>query len=220
MIVCIEDDKNIRDMLDYGLSSLGLNVKTFEKGKDFFESNIKPNLILLDLMLPGENGDDILKKIRKNSNVPVIVITAKNSEIDKIKLFNLGADDYIVKPFSIMELNARINAILRRYNITNKSEDILEFLDFKVYKELYTIKRNNEEIILTKKEFLILVYLLENKNITIKREKLLDIVWGIDYIGESRTLDVHIASLRSKLRIDCIKTIRGIGYKFEVKNEV
>lgn len=220
MIVCIEDDKNIREMIEYGLSSLGLVIKTFEKGSDYFESNIKPNLVLLDLMLPEENGEDILKKIRKTSNIPVIVITAKNSELDKIKLFNLGADDYVVKPFSIMELNARINAILRRTNFQNKNEDVLNFLDFTVYKDLYTVKKNDEEIILTKKEFLILVYLLENKNIIIKREKLLDIVWGLDYIGESRTLDVHIASLRSKLGIDCIKTIRGIGYKFEVKNEI
>lgn len=219
MIVCIEDDKNIREMLEYSLETLGWEVVTYEDATSFFNSNVSPQIILLDLILPDLNGKKVLKRIRENSDVPVIIITANNYEIEKIRLLDLGADDFVSKPFSVMELNARINAVLRRYK-TSEKKDNLCFLDITLYKESYMALKNGIDLNLTKKEFLILWYLLENKNRIIKREKLLDIAWGSEYIGESRTLDVHIASLRAKLENECIKTIRGIGYKLEVKNEI
>lgn len=219
MIVCIEDDKNIREMLEYSLKTLGWEVVTYEDATTFFNSNIRPQIILLDLVLPDLNGKKVLKRIRENSDVPVIIITANNYEIEKIRLLDLGADDFVSKPFSVMELNARINAVLRRYK-TSEKKDSLCFLDITLYKESYMALKNGIDLNLTKKEFLVLWYLLENKNRIIKREKLLDIAWGAEYIGESRTLDVHIASLRAKLENECIKTIRGIGYKLEVKNEI
>lgn len=215
MIVCIEDNKDIREMLEYSLKTIGWQVTGFEKSIDFFNSNIKPELILLDIMLGDENGETVLKKIRQQSNVPVIMLTAKTSELDKVNFLNLGADDYITKPFGIMELNARINALLRRTKKTEKG--ILTFNEFKIDEKNYTVTKNNQEINLTKKEFLMFVHLVTNKNIVITRENLLQIAWGYEYIGESRSLDVHMASLRTKLGIDNIKTIRGIGYKLEDK---
>lgn len=222
MIVSIEDDKNIRELIEYSLEKLGFKCIGFEKGEDFFEKieNFDDiSLVLLDVMLPKEDGFSILKKIRNKYSIPVIMLTAKSDELEKVKALNMGADDYITKPFGIMELIARINAVLRRYeknkNKVYQLEDI--YIDF----EKYIIKQDEEDIVLTKKELLLLNYLMENKNMVVKREKLLDIVWGYEYIGESRTLDVHVANIRSKIPkiAKYIKTIRGIGYMFVYKED-
>ena len=214
-IIVVEDDVNIRDLLVYALNNHGYKAYGFPGAKEFFNyfEEINPSLVILDLMLDGEDGYSILSKIRKgskNSDVPVILLTAKDSEYDKVKGLDMGADDYITKPFGVLETVSRIKAILRR-SPKNQSEDsILEFKD--IYLEIYV----GEELInLTYKEFELLYFFLINEEIVLSREKLMYEVWGFDYTGESRTVDVHIRTLRQKLKDSgkYIKTIRNIGYK-------
>ncbi len=224
MIYFIEDDPNIRELVIYTLNSTGQEAVGFEKPSEFWKALDEklPKLILLDVMLPEEDGLKILKKIRGNKiteNIPVIMITAKSSEIDKIKGFDLGADDYVPKPFGIMELLARIKAVMRR---TGAKEQKTEYTIGNLYvcPEKHRVKVNGEKITLTLKEFELLCLMLENRDIVLSRDQILDKIWGYAFDGENRTVDVHIRTLRQKLKDagNLIETVRGIGYKIgEVK---
>jgi len=218
MIYCIEDEKNIRDLLVYTLNSAGYAVKAYGEGKDFFENVDYYNceLILLDIMLPGIDGLSILKRLRadgKSQEVPVILLTAKGSEYDKALGLDLGADDYIAKPFGMLELLARIRAVLRRTNKADK-ENILRFEMISLNKQRHKVLVEDKIVDLTLKEFLLLEYLLENVGFILSREQLLSRVWGYDFNGESRTIDVHVRTLRQKLGNagKYLYTVRGVGY--------
>lgn len=228
MIFCVEDDKSIRELIIYALKGQGMEVKGFESGEEMFEEleNTKPQLFLLDIMLPGMDGMEILSKISNDEryeDIPVIMLTAKGSEYDKINGLDSGADDYIAKPFSVLEMVARVRAILRRNEKMSKSSESKENRNLlKVGGiEIDTLSREvtveGEAVNLTFKEYELLKILIENKGIVMSREKLLETVWGFEYEGETRTVDVHIASLRQKLK-KCSKnlsTIRNVGYKIE-----
>lgn len=220
-IYIVEDDINIREIERYALKNSGYEVEEFEGSASFFkrlEKNI-PSLILLDIMLPGEDGLDILTRIRADkatADVPVIMVTAKTSELDKVKGLDLGADDYITKPFGVMELISRVKALLRRTSRINEDsqlihEDILMDMD----KHAVTVAGQLCE--LTFKEFELLKYLMLNQGIVLSRDKIMDQVWGFEYEGESRTVDMHIKTLRQKLGAagSCIKTVRNVGYMIE-----
>lgn len=216
-IYCVEDDQNIRELLIYALTSSGFEAKGFECSSLFFEElkKEKPNLILLDIMLPDKDGIEILRELRMNfgtEKIPVIMLTAKTSEIDKVKGLDLGADDYITKPFGILELISRIKAVLRRTDIPS---DILSYNDIQVDALSRKVTVGANEISLTYKEFELLFYLLKNKGIVLSREKLMNEVWGFDFEGESRTVDMHIKTLRQKLGESgsIIETVRNVGYK-------
>ena len=221
MIYLVEDDDNIRELVEYTLDSTGLEAKGFSTPSKFWEAmkELTPNLILLDIMLPEENGLSILEKIRTNPStkkLPVIMLTAKGSEIDKVKGFDLGADDYIPKPFGMMELIARIKALLRRTSdneLDEKTEYSVGPLTVSLAK--HRVMVNGEKITLTKKEFDMLCYLLKNKNLVLTRDQILNHIWGYSFDGESRTVDVHIRTLRKKLGDagNIIETIRGVGYR-------
>lgn len=218
MIYCVEDDQNIQELIVYTLNSSNLEAKGFNSSRELYAdlAKQKPDIIVLDIMLPDENGLDILRNLKLNplfSNIPIIMLTAKSSEYDKVLGLDLGADDYITKPFSMMELVARIKACLRR-NIEVKS-NIIKIKDLTLDSNRHIVTYKNEKIILTLKEYELLKKLMENIGICISREKLLEDIWGYDYYGETRTVDVHIRTLRSKLlgASDYIETIRGVGYK-------
>lgn len=214
-IAVIEDEEDIRKLIEYALSTQGFEVSTFEKGSDFFKTEIIPDIILLDIMLPGMNGQEILKKIRDNTkfdNTLVIMLTAKSAEMDVVSCLEAGADDYIKKPFGVMELISRVKAHIRR--IGREVEEI-EVRDIKIDTKRRTVIKGEEEISLTYKEFELLKYLAENKSIVLSRENIIEKIWGYDYLGETRTVDMHIASLRQKIGEDYIITIRGVGYKME-----
>ena len=214
-IAIIEDEEDIRKLIEYALSTQGFEVSTFEKGSDFFKTEIIPDIILLDIMLPGMNGQEILKKIRDNTkfdNTLVIMLTAKSAEMDVVSCLEAGADDYIKKPFGVMELISRVKAHIRR--IGREVEEI-EVRDIKIDTKRRTVRKGEEEISLTYKEFELLKYLAENKSIVLSRENIIEKIWGYDYLGETRTVDMHIASLRQKIGEDYIITIRGVGYKME-----
>ena len=220
-IYVVEDDNNISELLKCSLEAFNYYVKVFENCEDMMIAlkEEKPKLMLLDIMLPGMSGIDALKLL-KNSNkyksIPIIILSAKSSEIDKVNALELGADDYVTKPFSVLELSSRIKSVLRR---SYKVEDnILNYKDITIDKENYLVSHDGEEVILTKKEYKILLYMLENKERVVTREELLNEVWGYDFEGESRTLDMHMKTLRNKIgseddKYKYIKTIRGIGYK-------
>ncbi len=219
MIYFIEDDPNIRELVVYTINTTGQQAQGFEKPKDFWLAmdECLPSLILLDVMLPEEDGLSVLKKIRLNKsteNIPVIMITAKSSEMDKIKAFDLGADDYVPKPFGMMELLARIKAVMRR---TSVKEQKTEYSIGPLYVcvEKHRVKVNGEKVTLTLKEFELLCLMLENRDIVLSRDQILDKVWGYSFDGENRTVDVHIRTLRQKLGVagDLIETVRGVGYK-------
>lgn len=219
MIYFIEDDNNIRELVVYTLNTTGQEATGFEKPSEFWKALDEklPDLILLDVMLPEEDGLKILKKIRSSKlteNIPVIMITAKGSEIDKLKGFDLGADDYVSKPFGIMELLARIKAVLRRTNKTVKKDEYTVGPLY-VCPQKHRVKVNGEKITLTLKEFELLCLMLENRDIVLSRDTILDKVWGYSFDGENRTVDVHIRTLRQKLGVagNLIETVRGIGYK-------
>lgn len=223
MIYLVEDDSSIRELVVYTLNSTGLEAKGFEKPSEFWEAMEQemPTMVMLDLMLPEENGIDILKKIRSDSKtqrLPVIIVTAKTSEFDKINGLESGADDYIAKPFSMMEMVARVKALLRRseYKVDEKDYTIDNLY---VCPSKHIVKVDGEEVILTLKEFEMLSLLLENRGIVLTRDQLLNKIWGYSFDGESRTVDVHIRTLRQKLGTagDIVKTIRGVGYKIGSK---
>lgn len=223
MIYCVEDDSNIRDLVVYALNNSSFSALGFEDSKGLFDALEKeiPNLILLDIMLPGKDGIEIIKELKSNSNyssIPVIFLTAKSEEMDKIMGLDYGADDYLTKPFSVLELIARVKAVLRRSEKKELDEDILSIENVEIDNSKRVVKVNDEYIDLTFKEFELLYYLFKNSNIVLTREKIMEKVWGFDFEGESRTVDVHIASLRQKLKDQShlIKTVRNIGYKVDL----
>lgn len=220
MIYLLEDDAGIRNFVTYALNNSGLETQGFELPSDFWRAmgeNI-PELILLDIMLPEEDGISILKKIRSvpvTERLPVIMLTAKDTEYDKVEGLDSGADDYVAKPFGIMELMSRVKALLRRTVSNDKNS--LSVGKICIYPSRHEVSVNGEKINLTLKEYELLLWLVKNKGEVYSREMLLQKIWGYDFTGESRTVDVHIRTLRSKLGDsgDVIKTIRGVGYKAE-----
>lgn len=223
MIVCVEDDAAIRDLVVYALNAAGLEAVGFGDGAAFFEyvKNNVPQLVLLDIMLPGENGISILKKLRsdkKTDGVPVILASAKGTEYDKVLGLDLGADDYLAKPFGMMEMVSRVKAVLRRSTPVEK-KNVLSVGELNVDINEHTVRVSGRRVELTLKEFELLCLFMENPGHAFGRDRLLSQVWGHDFMGESRTVDVHIGTLRTKLG-DCgnyIKTVRGIGYRMEEK---
>lgn len=222
MIYCVEDDKTIREMEIYTLEQTGLSACGFADGESMFEALSReiPDLILLDIMLPEMDGIEILKRLRIGADykdIPVILATAKGTEMDKITGLNLGADDYLVKPFGMMEMVARIKAVLRR--TVKKDETSITVGNITLNEAEHTVFANGENVELTHKEFDMLCLFLKNKNIVFNREKLMNEVWGSDYMGESRTVDMHIKTLRRKLGTagGQIKTVIGVGYRLESK---
>ena len=216
MIYVVEDDKSIRNLVSYAFTEKGYDVKSFEDGRTIAQE-IRENpceLLLLDLMLPGKDGVAILKEIREFSDLPVIILTAKTDEFDKVMGLESGADDYITKPFSILELLSRVKAILRRVNKTDT--DHLTYQNICINTKKRSVKVNGEKIDLTYKEFEMLNLFMNNLGNVITRDDFLLKIWGYDYQGETRTVDVHIASLRSKLKDagKYISTVRNLGYKF------
>lgn len=222
MIYILEDDENIRKLIVYTLQSQNYQCKGFERPTEFWtelnSNNSVPNLFLLDIMLPEEDGISILKKLRRSSQfktIPVIMLTAKDTEFDVVTGLDAGADDYVTKPFGMMALVSRIKAVLRRYEKTNEASEILELNDLKIDITKHTVFIGQQQIFLTVKEFDLLVLLLQNRGRVMTREQILDIVWKIDADIESRTVDVHIKTLRQKIEPSkvLIETIRGVGYK-------
>lgn len=221
VVYIVEDDENIREIERYALKNSGYEVKTFECGADFLKQLEEkvPSLILLDIMLPGEDGLKILAQIRKNrrtADVPVMMVTAKTSELDKVRGLDSGADDYITKPFGVMELISRVKALLRRTRDVGE-EHQMTHEEILLDNQKHAVFIKGEACELTFKEFELLKYLMVNKGIVLTREKLMNHVWGFEYEGESRTVDMHIKTLRQKLGDagSCIKTIRNVGYMVE-----
>lgn len=224
LIYVVEDDLSILKLIEYSLSSKGYEIKCFENGEDFFKANNErqADLVLLDIMLPDIDGIEILKRIKENPQTKktwIIMITAKTTEYDIISALDLGADDYIKKPFSVMELISRVGAIARRIESEDNKDSLLEFNGIVIddLKRIVTI--DGERVDFTFKEYELLKYLVINKDIVISREKLLTYIWGYDYEGETRTVDMHIKLLRDKLKEKrkYIKTIRGVGYMLSSK---
>lgn len=223
MIYLLEDDEGIRNFVLYALRSSGFEAEGFETPSAFYKAMAGqlPELLLLDIMLPEEDGISILKKLRNSAstqNLPIILLTAKTTEFDKVTGLDSGADDYITKPFGAMELISRINALLRRTHGTRtgtESENKLTAGNITLIPSRHEVLRGEEKLILTLKEYELLAALMKNKGKVISRDELLSKVWGYDFTGESRTLDVHIRTLRSKLGEsgNIIETVRGVGYK-------
>lgn len=224
-IFIVEDEENIREILKISINSFSHEVEGFENAEDMLRrlEEMTPKLILLDIMLPGIDGIQTLIKLKKHKeykDIPVIMLTAKSSEIDKVQGLDLGADDYIAKPFGILEIGARIRAVLRRREgQSSKQVDIVEVYDLVIDLNKHAVYKNGSQIELTLKEYDLLKVLVHNRHRVVTRDELLNVVWGIDFVGESRTLDVHIKSLRSKLgdaenAVPYIKTVRGVGYTF------
>ena len=218
LIYIVEDDMNIREIQRYALKNSGFEVTDFECGKDMYKALEKrmPNLILLDIMLPNEDGLDILTTLRKNKatkKVPIIIVTAKTSELDKVKGLDLGADDYMTKPFGIMELISRVKALLRRTKDVEESS-VLNHGEIVLDTDKRSVRVDDRLCELTYKEFELLKMLLLNRGIVLSRDKIMDQVWGFEYEGESRTVDMHIKTLRQKLGEagSVIKTVRNVGY--------
>ncbi len=223
MIFCVEDDSSIRDLMIYTLNSAGFEAKGFGCANSLFDAlrTEKPQLIMLDIMLPGEDGISILKKLRTQpatKNIPVIMATAKQTEYDKVTGLDLGADDYLTKPFGMMEMISRVRAVLRR-TAPKEETKTLKIGNLELNMETYVVLVNKERIPLTLKEHKLLQIFMENPGRVFTRDQLLEMIWGISYIGETRTIDVHIGTLRTKLG-ECgryIETVRGVGYRMEAE---
>lgn len=222
MIYLLEDDSGIRNFVTYALNNSGLETEDFELPSAFWKAMEEklPDLILLDIMLPEEDGLSILRKIRSVSateRLPVIMLTAKSTEYDKVEGLDSGADDYVSKPFGIMELLSRVRALLRRTSENNTEKNSLSVGKICIYPSKHEVLSDGVKINLTLKEYELLLWLVKNKGEVYSRDTLLQKIWGYDFSGESRTVDVHIRTLRSKLGDggDIIKTIRGVGYKAE-----
>lgn len=225
MIWCVEDDSSIRDIECYALNSAGFESRGFEDGLSFWEALKKeiPELIVLDVMLPGMDGIEILMKLKESveyKNIPVILATAKGQEYDRIRGLDLGADDYIVKPFSIMEMVSRVKAVLRRSQSTQISK-ILKVDGLIVNLDEHTVMIDGSRIQLTYKEFELLRMFLMHPGMVYSREQLFEQVWKMDYMGDSRTLDSHIRTLRQKLNQygKMIETVRSVGYRWEIGDD-
>lgn len=222
MIYILEDDQNIRELLVYALSSAGLPACGFEKPSEMNEKMKEqiPDLLLLDIMLPEEDGISILKKLRskeETSDIPIIMLTAKGTEYDKIIGLDTGADDYVTKPFSVMELVSRVKALLRRSKKTEKNNDEYTAGSIVINTKKHTVTVKGEDISLTLKEYELLECLMKNPGTVFSRDALMAKIWGYDFGGESRTVDVHVRTLRQKLgeAERCIETVRGVGYKIK-----
>ena len=222
MIWCVDDDNTIRDIEVYTLTQTGFEAKGFADGISMLEAlkTEKPELIVLDIMLPGKDGVEVLKEIRQSSEtrkIPVIMATAKGTEMDKIQGLDTGADDYLVKPFGVMEMVSRIKAVLRRCEPDEK--EVLSIGEITLSDKEHLVTVNGEKVVLTFKEFEILKLFMQSPGIVFSRDKLLSEVWGIDYLGESRTVDMHIKTLRQKLGDAgaLIETVIGVGYRMEGK---
>lgn len=219
MIYCVEDELNIRELFVYTLESTGFQAKGFASGNELFQGLKEeiPQLILLDIMLQGEDGIEILKTLKSSTetkNIPVIMVTAKGAEYDKVVGLDFGADDYMTKPVGMMELISRIKAVLRRTSQGKNKEDY-QIKDLSMDIEKHRVLVDGEEVALTYKEFKLLKLLVENKGAVLSRDQLLEKVWGYEFDGETRTVDVHIRMLRQKLRKagEYIQTVRGFGYR-------
>ena len=218
MIYCVEDDNAIRDLMLYTLGASGFQAKGFPDSTGFWQAMTeeKPELILLDIMLPGEDGITILKKLRAGAataNIPIIMATAKGSEFDKVIGLDTGADDYLVKPFGMMEMVARIKAVMRR--TAPKADQVLTCGNIVLDETRHIVTVDGKQVVLTLKEYELLKLLMENAGQVFTRDILLSRIWGQDYLGETRTVDVHIGTLRTKLAKggEKIETVRGVGYK-------
>lgn len=221
MIFCVEDDSNIRELVVYTLESTGFKARGFEEGKSFLEALAleTPELILLDIMLPGMDGMELLRKLKgsvKTREIPVIMVTAKGAEYDKVMGLDAGADDYVTKPFGMMELVSRVKAVLRRSNKENpQREDTIVVGEIEIDTKKHEVTVKGEVINLTLKEYELLKRLMKNTNIVLTRDQLLEDIWGYDFDGETRTVDVHVRTLRQKLGSagEHIETVRGVGYR-------
>ena len=225
MIFCVEDDTSIRDLMIYALKTSGYDARGFNDGAELFEALSEahegelPQLIMLDIMLPGEDGLEILRKLRENpvtADVPIIMATAKGTEFDKVIGLDTGADDYMTKPFGMMEMIARVNAVLRRTGAGVEHSHIISQGELEINEEAHTVTVCGVKVHLTLKEFELLHLFMQNPNRVFTRNDLLSGIWGIDYAGETRTVDVHIGTLRTKLG-ECgkyVETVRGVGYRF------
>lgn len=220
-VLVVDDDKNIAELISLYLEKEGYETKKVYDGKEAIEENLafQPHLILLDIMLPGMDGYDVCKEIRKTSDIPIIMLTAKGEIFDKVLGLELGADDYIVKPFDTKELTARVKAVLRRSSLRQENKNNkLEYTNIVIDMDNYSVIYNGETLELPPKELEVLYYLASNPNQVFTREQLLDQIWGYDFIGDTRTVDVHIKRLRDKFKSEdpwSIKTVWGVGYKFE-----
>lgn len=220
-IYIVEDDQNIREIESFALKNSGYEVEDFACAGDFYKriERVLPDLVMLDIMLPDRDGLDILKDLRSRVDtrrLPIIMVTAKTTEIDKVKGLDQGADDYLIKPFGVMELISRVKALLRRSS--GLQEDaVLQFQDLQMNLEKHRVSIGGETIELTFKEFELLRIFMQNAGIVLQRETLMNKVWGTDYEGESRTLDMHIKTLRQKIGEygNHIKTVRNVGYRLE-----
>ena len=216
-IVIIEDDESIREMLRYYFHSVGYEVACFESGEEYFEKgkDYKPSLFILDIMLPGMDGLEILRRIRTDTRLedtPVLMLTARTSEMDKVKGLETGADDYVVKPFGIMELQARVKALLRRSG-RPRAESVLTCGDLEIDPAAREVRKNGQLVELTYKEFELLRLLCAHRGMVLTRDDILQAVWDYDFAGETRTVDMHVKTLRQKLGEGYIQTVRGVGYK-------
>lgn len=217
-ILIVEDEQKIARFLELELKYEGYDVDIANNGREGFEKGKSPdvNLIILDLMLPGLSGIEVCRRIRQSSEVPIIMLTAKDDITDKVTGLDIGADDYMTKPFAVEELLARIRVLLKRKNLRSHDEDSMVIGKLKLSKNNYKVEYDNENIELTKKEFELLEYLMRNKNIVLSREKILDSVWGYDYYGDTNIIDVYIRYIRSKIdqkyNVNLIETVRGVGY--------
>ena len=217
MIFCVEDDISIRDLMIYALRTSGFEARGFNDGAELFEAihndNEKPQLIMLDIMLPGEDGMTILQKLKadsKTKRIPVIMATAKGTEFDKVIGLDAGADDFLTKPFGMMEMIARVNAVLRRAEAWEEEESVIEIGHLTLNIPAHKVTVDGEEITLTLKEYELLCLFMKNPEQVFTREALLSNVWGINYVGETRTVDVHIGTLRTKLK-KCGKYIDAVS---------
>ena len=223
MIWCVEDDSSIRDIEVYALTSTGFEAKGFEDGDSFWNAlqTEQPDLVVLDVMLPGKDGVTLLKLMKGSEalrEIPVIMATAKGSEYDKIQSLDLGADDYLVKPFGIMEMVSRVKAVLRRCKPAKETK-LLKLEGLVLNPEEHTVTVDGERIVLTYKEYELLHLFLSQPGIAFTREQLLSSVWNTEYVGETRTVDMHIRTLRQKLGEygNMIETVRNVGYRLEKK---
>ena len=225
MIWCVEDDSSIRDIEVYALTSTGFEAKGFEDGDSFWNAlqTEQPDLVVLDVMLPGKDGVTLLKMMKSSQEfckIPVIMATAKGSEYDKIQSLDMGADDYLVKPFGIMEMVSRVKAVLRRCRPVRETK-LLKLEGLVLNPEEHTVTIDGERLILTYKEYELLHLFLSQPGTAFTREQLLSSVWNTDYMGETRTVDMHIRTLRQKLGTygHIIETVRNVGYRLEAKHD-
>ena len=217
LITIIEDDASIREMLRYYFHSMGYAVEDFESGEDYFQAvrDVQPDLYILDIMLPGMDGLEILRRLRASpdmGHIPVIMLTARTAELDRVKGLEQGADDYVVKPFGLMELQARVKAVLRRTG-RPQMPAVLKYDGLAIDPAAREVRRDGIPVELTYKEFELLKLLCENRGTVLTRDDILHAVWDYDFAGETRTVDMHVKTLRQKLGEGYIQTVRGVGYK-------